>query len=257
MRSRARDEALRRLCRQLLRREPMWACLPVEELSVQDWREMMSRVRPATRDGVRAVEQLADFCPGFRAQREAEGCDGGAAPQSAGGRLPLTPEQWRRLLTRARREEHLPCAPALGLMLWGGVAPDEVEQLRWRHILWEERALVIPAKPGCEGGRRLPLRPILCKWLLSTSLFRDAEGPVVPRSWRRRWCLLRIAAGFHFWTPEVLLLTYAACHASFFRDIPALMKELGEVGRSLFPNGAASLPSVPEAWGRAFWEGAC
>ncbi len=270
-----------RLCHRLLREEPAWMRRSVRELSERECRGVFSRVIPATRTHMRAAVGLDRLF--FRALgRGRAGVGTVLREEEPGERTPLSPAQWRHLLLTALREEHLPCAPALGLMFWGGISLEEVERLRWRHIDWESRELLVPSRRRGEGGaegvgeagrgavrvgddrdrgalgrekplRRVPLRPILCQWLLRTSLFRDAESPVVPRSWQRRWRLLWKAAGFHRKSPDVLLYTYAACHARSYRDIPGLMRELGTRGRRLFPRGEASLPVVPEAWARAFW----
>jgi len=281
-----------RLCHRLLREEPAWIRRPVQELSVRDCRRVFSRVVPATRAHMRAAVGLDRLFS--RALGRGRGVIGTVLRErEADERTPLSPVQWRCLLTTALREEHLPCAPALGLMLWGGISLEEVERLCWRHIDWVRRELFVPGCRGEEGAaggaggtgskavrgdavriggaqdgearggatcggeevfRRVPLRPILCRWLLRTSLFRDAESPVVPRSWRRRWELLWTTAGFRRKSPDVLLYTYAACHARFYRDIPGLMRELGAAGSRLFPLGEASVPVVPETWARAFWE---
>lgn len=270
-----------RLCHRLLREEPAWMHRPMQELSEQECRRVLSRVVPATRTHMRAAVEL-DWLFTRALGRERGSIGTVLREGEPGERTPLSPVQWQCLLTTALRGEHLPCAPALGVMLWGGVSPEEVERLRWRHIDWEHRELLVPCRREEEeaaGGageleskavrrslvregdtrdreevfRRVPLRPILCRWLLRTSLFRDAESPVVPRSWRRRWELLWTSAGFRRRNPDALLYTYAACHARAYQDIPGLMRELGAVGSRLFPLGEASIPVVPEAWARTFW----
>ncbi len=90
---------------------------------------------------------------------------------------PLRLDDIQTLLQTARLDEHRDCLPALGLMLYAGVRPDEVNRITWHDIDWEESELHMHAnhtKTG--GGRHIPL----CEPLLQLLQIVLSEGSICP-----------------------------------------------------------------------------
>lgn len=142
----------------------------------------------------------------------------------------LSIEEVERLLKTAKRKEHVKCLPALGLMLYGGIRPDEVQRLTGREIDLAEGVITIPARHSKTGGtRHVTILPSLKKILEASNIAHDQK--ICPHNWKKRWNDLRRTAGWNTstnpWRQDVLRHTYASYHAKHFRDLAALQWEMG------------------------------
>ncbi len=166
--------------------------------------------------------------------------------------LPLTLAEVRRLLATARQPRHAACLPALALMLYAGVRPEEVRRLHWRDIDVEERELVIlPRHSKTGGGRHIALCPALLRLLKET---RQAErAPICPKNWRSRWRQLRLCAGFRHWVPDVLRHTFASFHVKHFHDLNALQLCMGHRDQRLLLTRYVNLSGLSRSDARLFW----
>ncbi|MFI3244377.1 MAG: tyrosine-type recombinase/integrase [Akkermansia sp.] len=137
---------------------------------------------------------------------------------------PLSIHEIKSLLTTARLKVHRDCFPALSLMLYTGVRPDEIKRLSWRDIDWEEGMLCLaPRHTKTGGGRHIPI----IKPLLQLLKHCQDEGAICPKGWKSRWQYLREAAGFTTWVPDVLRHSYASYHAKMYKNLPLLQLSMG------------------------------
>ncbi|MBQ8517558.1 MAG: hypothetical protein IJ498_08275 [Akkermansia sp.] len=158
--------------------------------------------------------------------------------------VPLSLQEVRRLEQTVQLPEHQDMRFSLHLLLYNGVRPQEVARLSEHHILVEQKRVIIPpcgSKTG--GGRVVPLRKR--KQLRGVPL-------CIPRNWQQRWRLLRRAAGFLFWQPDVCRHTFASYHAAYFRNLGELQLEMGHRSIDLLRSRYLNLPRVAHA--RKYWE---
>ncbi len=167
--------------------------------------------------------------------------------------VPLSPRELTRLLRVAQEAEHRPCMPALGLMLWAGVRPAEMERLCWDDIDEEERVIVLRPRHSKTGGaRHVTLHPVLAAWLGEAGAPR--EGPLCPRCWSRRWQKLRLAAGLTPWRQDVLRHTFASYHVKQWHDYGLLQHEMGHRSAELLRTRYLSMRGITAADAARFWK---
>ena len=165
---------------------------------------------------------------------------------------PLDWEALRRLLRLARRAEHRPCMPPLGLMLWAGIRPAEVCRLGWCHLDWEERVVVLrPLHAKTGGCRHVTIHPVLAAWLKEFGL-RD-EGAICPPNWPRRWKRLREEALGARWQQDVLRHTFASYHVKRWHDFARLQAEMGHRSADLLRSRYLSMRGVTAQRAAVFW----
>lgn len=159
-----------------------------------------------------------------------------------------------RLLKTAEQPEHRVCAPALGIMLWAGIRPHEIERLTVNSIDYEDRVITIPAKHAKTGGaRQVTMHPVLIHWLRATLTHKEPESPLTPPSWSMRWAQLRKAAGFKKWPPDVLRHTFASYHLKYFKSLHALQLEMGHADLELLRTRYLSMDKVTDKAAKIFW----
>ncbi len=154
------------------------------------------------------------------------------------------------LLRTARHPEHRDCLPAIALMLYAGVRPDELRRLSWGDVNWEEAELYIaPRHSKTGGGRHVPLVAKLMRLLKSAK----STGEICPTGWIRRWQFLRQAAGFSSWVPDVLRHSYASYHVKYYKDLSSLQLSMGHRDSKLLLTRYVNLRGISRAAARAFW----
>lgn len=145
-----------------------------------------------------------------------------AAPAHA-----LRPDEIEKLLRISWRKEHRACRPALALMLYAGIRPQEVTRLTYACIDTEAVELTVPARHSKTGGGRcIPLCPNL-RAMLEEAGPHAPEQPICPPNWINRWRELRRDAGFTEWQQDVLRHTFASYFAKAYRDLPTLQLYMG------------------------------
>lgn len=159
------------------------------------------------------------------------------------------------LLKTCIMPDHRVCAPALGLMLWAGIRPYEVERLTWSDIDLRERAIrIAPQHSKTGGARHVTIYPVLYRWLKHLRPLSTPHMKVVPASWIRRWRCLRRAAGFAEWRADVLRHTFASYHLKHFRDLKLLQLEMGHASSNLLRTRYLSMNKVTRLAARKFWD---
>lgn len=173
---------------------------------------------------------------------------------------PLTLDEVACLLKASLLPQHRTCAPAVGIMLWGGIRPAEVARLSWSNIHFRSRTITLYAVQSKTGGSRcVSMHPPLFHWLRRFSSGQDADTPICPRDWIKRWGALHRACGMLPWVPDVLRHTFASYHAAHFRCLDTLQYEMGHRSTQMlrFRYIAASRVSRQSAaafWSTKYWE---
>ncbi len=166
----------------------------------------------------------------------------------------LSMKELIRLVKTALLPEHLPCAPAFGLMLWAGIRPNEMERLTWGNIIPKDNVIEIQPQHSKTGGhRQVTLQPALKSWLRRVSTYTFATAPIAPRAWDRRWRELRRCAGFTEWQADILRHTFASYHLKHFRDLSALQIEMGHATTQLLRTRYLALNGITEKAAQDFW----
>ncbi len=173
--------------------------------------------------------------------------------------VPLSLAECRRLVEVAKRPPFMDCLPALGLMLFAGVRPGEVERLRWADVHCREGALMIASRHSKTGGaRRVELCPTLRGMLRGRRARAQGNDRLCPPQWRKRWRLLRRAAGYvsplRRWVPDVLRHTFASYHALTHRNLPALQLQLGHRDARLLMTRYLNLGTLRRGDLVRFWQ---
>ena len=145
----------------------------------------------------------------------------------------LSKEEIARLMAAAETYEGGSCLAAVGMMLYAGIRPHEVERLRWEDVKAEAGVICISPQHSKTGGaRHVTIHPPLARIISARSRRAKAER-ICPPSWRRRWAGLHKAAGFTRWQPDVLRHTFATHHLATFRNYAELQLEMGHRSASL------------------------
>lgn len=244
------------VCRRVLRCFPLLRCRPVNTLNAADCAEVLYSVFPSARQrqkgrailhGVFAHALRQRWC----AYNPVEGVR--LPPPEEQEIVPLSLPRVQRLLAAADTPAHRACMPALGLMLWCGVRPAELERLQWSDLDFEEKVVSLRSRHSKTGGcRHIPLRPVLLAWLRAAG--GAGEGRVCPPNWQRRWKRLRAAAGLIPWQQDVLRHTFASYHAKHFRDFPALQSEMGHRSAALLRTRYLSMRGLTAESAALFWD---
>ncbi len=176
---------------------------------------------------------------------------------------PLNLTQIKSLMQTAQHPAHRTCLPALALMLYAGVRPEEVRRLHWQDIDWEEGELYMsPRHTKTGGGRHVPLcRPLLRLLKQEYKYQKQSKSPrskdtasLCPPKWRERWQYLRQAAGFTDWVPDILRHSFASYHAKHYKDLPRLQLAMGHRNSQLLLTRYINLRGITKQAARSFWK---
>lgn len=224
----------RYICRRLMKRCPGLTQRRIRSITPQECAEYLHAAFDTPRQFVKAKAILSAV---FNTARRRGWCDRNPVQLVESPRLVeqritiLTPTEIEQLLKSAEEYDNGSCLPAVGLMLYAGIRPHEVERLTWAQIDLENKAVIIEARHSKTGGsRRVTIHPPLCR------LLKQHQKPesqfICPSGWTLRW------RGFHRlltfpWVPDVLRHTFATYHLKQFRSYTALQYETGHRSSSL------------------------
>ncbi len=254
-RPRTRNE-FRAVCLRMLRAAPAFARRSVRSITAADCRRLLESAFHAPRQRAKGrviLHGLFAFC------QKQQWCS--SNPVAAISPPPLQEQEvrsldmseLRRLLTTALRPEHRACMPALGLMLWAGIRPAEVERIDWQDIDWQEKVIALRPRHSKTGGaRHVTLHPVLAVWLHEAG--KRQAGALCPRSWARRWQQLREAAGFTAWQQDSLRHSFASYHVKKWHDFPRLQLEMGHRSAELLRTRYLSMGGITAAQAEQFWK---
>lgn len=167
--------------------------------------------------------------------------------------FPLKIPQIKALLENSATMFNGNCAPALGLMLWAGIRPNEVKRLYWKDIDFSERAIVVKQKASkTGGGRQVEMQNILKAWLVR---FRKGNSDkICPKNFDLKWKCIRNQSGFKgVWVQDVLRHTFASYHAKRFKNLPKLQSDMGHFDLSLLRSRYLNLTSISNAEAKMFF----
>ena len=138
----------------------------------------------------------------------------------------LSGEEIERLMTAAREYEGGRCLAAVGMMLYAGIRPHEVERLHWEDVRPATGVICISPQHSKTGGaRHVTIQPALRALL--DNMPRREDVRICPPNWRRHWAALHREAGFTHWQPDVLRHTFATHHLTTHRNYAELQLEMG------------------------------
>lgn len=159
----------------------------------------------------------------------------------------------RRLLSTSLLSEHRPCMAAVGLMLWAGVRPAEVQRLGWEDIDWDEEVISLRSRHTKTGGcRHITLHKVLAAWLTESGI--QPCGSICPRNWATRWKNLRYAAGAVPWIQDVLRHTFASYHIKQWHSFERLQEEMGHRSSRLLRTRYLSMKGITKENVARFWD---
>ncbi|MFI3243486.1 MAG: tyrosine-type recombinase/integrase [Akkermansia sp.] len=165
---------------------------------------------------------------------------------------PLSLDEIASLLKTAQHPTHRSCLPALGLMLYAGVRPEEVTRICWEDLDWEEQVLYMAPRHTKTGGyRQIPLSRCLMRLLRK----ERGLGSICPEQWKKKWQYLRQAAGFMTWVPDVLRHSFASYHAKMYQNLPLLQLSMGHRDSRLLQTRYINLRGIRRKDAKAFWDG--
>ncbi|MCC8147505.1 tyrosine-type recombinase/integrase [Akkermansia sp.] len=171
---------------------------------------------------------------------------------------PLTIREIQSMFHSARQLYGNACIPPLGLMLYAGIRPAEVERLTWNAVNLEERVVCLKALHSKTGGsRQVQIHPVLHQ-LLKDVLPLLKETPVCPPNWKEKWKRIRHHAGWSSrhgnpWIQDVLRHTYASYHAKQFRNFTELQYEMGHSGLHLLKSRYLNMQDISRKDASRFW----
>lgn len=170
----------------------------------------------------------------------------------------LSPEEIARLLKTCHTPEHRSCLVPVGLMLYAGIRPTEVQRVTWQDINLEEKVVTLSPDHTKTGGvRHVTIMPPLEEILQSHD--GPAEGSVCPKNWQIKWQNVRAAAGWQpkkrTWQQDCLRHTFASYHAKHFRDYTRLQWEMGHRSSELLRTRYLNMSGVTQENAEQFWSG--
>lgn len=213
---------LRHFVRRILRVEGV-ADMPLRSIRVSDCKRILSAAFGNSPSSYKKGRAVLSSIFSFAIKQEWVDCNPAlrvvVPPIQEKRILPLSNKEVDRLRAVAQTRKFEDMRFSLGLLLYSGVRPAEVERLSVDDVCWAERLVIIrPQKSKTGGGRVVPLRAL-------PGLRR--QDCTVPRNWKKRWLELRLAAGFTTWKADVCRHTFASYHAAYFRNMAELQLEMG------------------------------
>lgn len=171
----------------------------------------------------------------------------------------LSLDEMRRLLAAAEEYAGGACLAAVGLMLYGGIRPEEVRRLDWAQIDLREGVVSLRARHSKTGGPRIvTIRPVLKNLLGKAAAMGFGAGSVCPRSWPEKWRALRRLAGWDGrekkWPADVLRHTFASYFARHFKNMNELQMEMGHASSDLLRTRYVNMEGITEMTSAVFWE---
>ncbi len=250
---------LRHYTRRFLRCKPCWAQRSLRSITKPECRRMLEEgfPNPSSRRKARIIlHGLFSFChkSGWLAENPADFVD--EQPPVERRITPLSLNEAARLLHTCRQAEHRECAAAVGIMLWAGVRPAEVERLRWEDVKLREGTIILhPQHTKTGGARCVSIEPVLAWWL---ERVKGEGGSLCPRNWKRKWASLHHAAGLAPWVPDVLRHSFASYHAARYRNFEQLQYEMGHRSLQLLryrylATGGISPGAAADFWNPTYW----
>lgn len=169
----------------------------------------------------------------------------------------LSMPQLEALLTAASSMGYQHCAPAVGLMLWAGIRPQEVARLCWGDIDLQEQVIYIKPQHSKTGGARCcTIQPILLRWLRR---FRPKEvttdTTITPAKWTRLWRDLRLESQLCPWVNDTLRHSFASYYLKHFGDLEQLRLEMGHSNTHQLQTRYLNMRGLTAAAASDFWAG--
>lgn len=248
---------IRNICRRLMSAHPSLADMRLRDISAEHCRTFLETCFESTLQftKARAVLHSVFACAlrhGWCSENPVD-----SIPRPTLHETEVEPLPWAdlcKLLQTAARREHSCCMPALGIMLWAGVRPAELQRLRWEDIDWQEKVISLRPRHSKTGGaRHITLHPVLSAWLRRCGTPASRRGSICPPNWLRRWRFLRRAAGIFHWQQDVLRHTFASYHLKHWHDLPRLQEEMGHRSARLLRTRYLSMRGVTALHARIFW----
>ena len=138
----------------------------------------------------------------------------------------LSKEEIARLMAAAESYEGGACLAAVGMMLYAGIRPHEVERLRWEDVRLDAKVICISPQHSKTGGaRHVTIHPPLANIL--TRKQQEGRERICPPNWKKHWPALHRAAALSPWQADVLRHTFATHHLATFRNYAELQLEMG------------------------------
>lgn len=160
----------------------------------------------------------------------------------------LSPNELTALLEACKRYENGLCLAAVGMMLYAGIRPHEVERLTWEQVDLDNGVIsILPQHSKTGGARAVTIHAPLLRLLQRCS----KGGRICPPQWLKHWRALRKLAGFDTWQPDVLRHTFASYHLRHFKNYSALQYETGHRDSNLLRTRYVDTKGVQNAAG--FW----
>lgn len=141
----------------------------------------------------------------------------------------LTADQSERLMLKAQETDTGLCC-YLGLALFAGIRPEEIERLPAATIDVRANIIRIPAEVSkTRRERDVDIQPNLKAWLKKFPPVADAEtGRIALPNFKRRFDAVRKAAGlFDGWAHDVMRHTYGSFYVAKFESIGKAALQMG------------------------------
>lgn len=250
---------IRQLTARMMRLIPALAGRPLRSITNQDCADLLDRCFSTPRQRIKARSILSGiFTIGSkRGWVSSNPVTDVEIPLIEEKRInALNMEQVKTLLGTAKTEEGGGCAAPVGLMVFAGIRPQEVERLKWHDISLQEQVISIQPRHSKTGGaRHVTIHPVLSSWLKScvTRLRPLPEESVCPRNWRNKWRRVRQKAGWTVWQQDCLRHTFASYHVKYFKDLPLLQLEMGHGTPSLLRTRYLNMQGITNSSAAEFW----
>lgn len=255
-RSRTKYE-IKHICRRLMEQNKELAELKLRDISVIQCKEMLGNCfhTPSQFIKARAVLHSIFACGVRHGWCSANPVDGVPRPDAAESEI--EPLQWcdiKKLMHTARQEQFAACMPAVGIMLWAGVRPAELERMEWSDIDWQEKIINLRPRHTKTGGcRHITMHPVLIAWLKKVKDLHEKSGRICPPNWAHKWKALRHAAGIIKWQQDVLRHTFASYHLKHWHDLNKLQEEMGHRSSRLLRTRYLSMKGISRHHVKLFW----
>lgn len=248
---------IRYIGERLMRETPGLAERPTRAIGVEECREMLERVfthapqrkkARAILSGIFSIAKKRLWCE----KNPIEFIDIPIVKEKE--IIPLTYEESMKLLETASQPKFRACKPAIALMMYAGIRPEEIKRLRWKNLDLEEREIIIsPTHSKTGGGRHITIYPPLYQ-LLKKEFPRNAEESICPKQWSQLWPQIRKKAGFHHWQKDVLRHTFASFHVKNFHNLPLLQSLMGHRDSHLLRSRYVNLYGLSRKDAKKFWQ---